>query len=425
MNAVPNGWRQVPFAEIENDHAFRVFRHFPELRKSVPALKTLQLEKGRNWKDLQQPKNEMPREILHKSTHKLDELKKPATMDASLLSDFRKVLFEGRSKRMQSLSLVQMDEPLPTHHRKSPTNLPRSRAGTADGDQSVGSASTIACLRSANEKLTKLSVSYDSRDPVSYLLGFEGLALDKQELNVQLRRCLNIWLTKEELDALFESMDSDNSNLIDGVEFVRYFFSLGNKARGKINRELSNKLKKLSQEAKLLEVEKLEKLKKWESEQIAHSTAEESEHAMEKLAYAALRCDPSGFISHIKLQGFEKYLSPFEFKQQLEKSFDIRLTPGEVSKRSNFFFFFTFFFCIDYCCWFIIIIKSGALLKKYSTLPGEYCVDGHLFLCQFYVFQQEAWKKHKREMEVYAKRKERVNAMGQRMDTMLPKYLGR
>ena len=73
------------------------------------------------------------------------------------------------------------------------------------------------------------------------------------------------------------------------------------------------------------------RLKEWESVQIAQSTTDDADRAFEKLAYAALRCDPSGFINRIKLQGFEKYLTPFEFKCQIEKSFDIKLSPGEVS----------------------------------------------------------------------------------------------
>ncbi len=44
---------------------------------------------------------------------------------------------------------------------------------------------------------------------------------------MQLRRCLNIILLSEELDALFIDIDTDRSGFCDGVEFMRYFFKLG------------------------------------------------------------------------------------------------------------------------------------------------------------------------------------------------------
>jgi hypothetical protein len=64
--------------------------------------------------------------------------------------------------------------------------------------------------------------------------GFQERVLDKHYFDYQLKRCLCIYLTPEELDAVFLSIDSDRSGFIDGVEFLRYFFRLGMEARNGI-----------------------------------------------------------------------------------------------------------------------------------------------------------------------------------------------
>ena len=82
-------------------------------------------------------------------------------------------------------------------------------------------------LAIANEKLSKAAMSFTPLGSMNVLAGFQGQDLNKEELAVQLRRCLQIMLRKEELSALFDSMDVDGSGFIDGVEFTRYFLTLG------------------------------------------------------------------------------------------------------------------------------------------------------------------------------------------------------
>jgi hypothetical protein len=89
-------------------------------------------------------------------------------------------------------------------------------------------------LVSGNEKLTKFAVRYDSRRMNNDLDGFQERVLDKHYFDYQLKRCLCIYLTPEELEAVFLSIDSDRSGFIDGVEFLRYFFKLGMEARNGI-----------------------------------------------------------------------------------------------------------------------------------------------------------------------------------------------
>lgn len=51
---------------------------------------------------------------------------------------------------------------------------------------------------------------------------------------------------------------------------------------------------------------------------------------MMKLKDAAFHWDPSTHIDSLFTQGFEAFLSPYQFKIQIEKSFNIKLTGAEV-----------------------------------------------------------------------------------------------
>ena len=56
-------------------------------------------------------------------------------------------------------------------------------------------------LAIANEKLSKAAMSFTPLGSMNVLAGFQGQDLNKEELAVQLRRCLQIMLRKEELSA--------------------------------------------------------------------------------------------------------------------------------------------------------------------------------------------------------------------------------
>lgn len=123
----------------------------------------------------------------------------------------------------------------------------------------------------------------------------------------------------------------------------------------------------------------------------------DAESGMKKLMDVAFAWDNSSFIDSICTSGFEAHLSPVEFKAQLEKSFGIRLSPAE----------------------------SGALVGKFATREGEFCIDGHMFLKQFLgSMQRNAVEAVKGKLDNYSQRRQKVSAMGQHADC-LPKTLGR
>jgi len=53
--------------------------------------------------------------------------------------------------------------------------------------------------------------------------------------------------------------------------------------------------------------------------------------AMDKLEKAAFKWDQTNYIEATYVNGFEAYLTPYDFKLQIERSFGVRLTGAEVS----------------------------------------------------------------------------------------------
>lgn len=201
MNESFNAFRVIPTSEIKSEHAYRALRHFPELSKSIDAAaadQTFYESNNRNTRKLRQ--NSFSQK---KSTHKLDQLCKSSLNSFTALSDIRKSIINDRTKHRDVFS----------------------------GDFRPMKPQDADPLTRANKKLMKYSIKYDSRRMINDLAGFQDVVLSRSDLDYQLKRCLTIYLSEEELEALFVSMDTDRSQFIDGVEFVRYFFKLGNEAR--------------------------------------------------------------------------------------------------------------------------------------------------------------------------------------------------
>ena len=442
MNERPNNFRRVPYAEFEESHLFKVMRHFPELAKTLPEVHDMQVKMGRNWVDQKKPvKKEKPRERAFRSTARLDSLKKSALLDNSTshMDEMRKVLlisrnphmadkFPERPRALQALdSGSQLDSysrlesfgegsfggggtiPLAIGNGPPPPSdgghvpgmmhaiqgdgsvgiLESNSRGPETMGRSKGASSKLKGpdpLAVANDKMSKAAMSFTPLGSMNVLAGFQGQDLDKEQLAVQLQRCLQIVLSKEELTALFDSMDTDRSGLIDGVEFTRYFLTMGNIARSKkiedkvrLEREEKERLKKEAEDASLA-------AKSWEASQVSEgiSTADE-DRVFARLAKIALYWDAGSQLNAQKLLHFNCYLRPYQFKRQLELSLGLKLTPVEM----------------------------GALLRRYKTREGEFCIDGKAFMHSFNKLRRDSASEHKKVLKRYAARKEKVRRLGQ------------
>jgi len=194
----------------DNNLYFNTVRRFPELAKSLK-----EAEKVEHTIRVQ---NRRPNTCTAARDYKNQCLKENKYKEYML------------SQKLKDLKCMNKEETAELARNWSDFNLRRRERGPEHGNGSEDNID-LSPLEAANRKLKKISVSFDSQSYNSHLAGFQGARLTKDDFATLLRRCLNITLRKAELDALFERMDADKSTLIDGVEFIRYFFHLGNEAR--------------------------------------------------------------------------------------------------------------------------------------------------------------------------------------------------
>lgn len=180
LNRADNRFRDVPFTESEAEHLYYTLRHFPELAISKPRamlIQNRQSDGSCDWRTMKKTK----RPVLLKSTHRLKELSSSALDDSfSSLREFRAHLYGERSK-----SAINAHD-----------------SGNFDFSTAKQRSLNVTPIESANAKLEKLAVKFDAHGVNNDLKGFAGIDLSKKEFDTQLKRCLCIWLTNPELDAL-------------------------------------------------------------------------------------------------------------------------------------------------------------------------------------------------------------------------------
>ena len=360
-----------PTLEFERMHTFKSFRQFPELRKSVSAIENIAFASADPLYHMRS--GAIRRKKQQTSTHRLAELSQSSLSDvSSVMDDFRRIMIDNRRKNMaltgarplssqssvaggslgdfqsSTASLassipqrrplldggddddVRCDAPFEsTDNDDAPQSTAQRRLGSfvrppvarrASFFSSEESQSADPLLR-ANNKLKKIAVSFDSSSYNSHLAGFQGAKLQKQEFHMLLRRCLNIHLKAGEFDALFTTMDADGSGLIDGVEFIRYFFHLGNEAKALIHLETKDRQRRRQERIK----EKKERARlrelNWQKAQIASFAPGDVASMHAKLQRAAFLYDPNNDVDHSILHRLRAFLSPYEFQLQVTKCF--------------------------------------------------------------------------------------------------------
>lgn len=182
---------------------------------------------------------------------------------------------------------------------------------------------TLSPLQQATDKVAKVSLSFDFRSANNPLAGFYGTELNKKEFAQALRRCLNINLSRPELDALFDSMDANGNGRVDGVEFVRYFFRVGGDEKAAARRSCAASLARRSYPGP--------NNPNPPAFQPPSYDEHEATSAMRKLAEAAFRWDRADHGGAASVLGFEAFLAPEAFLLQLEMSFAVRLSPAELA----------------------------------------------------------------------------------------------
>lgn len=498
-----------PTLEFERMHTFKSFRQFPELRKSVSAIENIAFASADPLYHMRS--GAIRRKKQQTSTHRLAELSQSSLSDvSSVMDDFRRIMIENRRKNMaltgarplssqssvadgslgelqsSTASLassipqrrpllgagdddVHCDAPFESaENDDAPQSTAQRRAGSfvrppvarrASFFSSEESQSADPLLR-ANNKLKKIAVAFDSSSYNSHLAGFQGAKLQKQEFHMLLRRCLNIHLKASEFDALFTTMDADRSGLIDGVEFIRYFFHLGNEAKALIHLETKDRQRRRQELIKEKKERALLRELNWQKAQIASFAPRDVASMEAKLQRAAFLYDPNNDVDHSILHRLRAFLSPYEFQLQVTKCFSaqgMRLhftgpelaaliyqfrvpaedagsggasrpdggdgdggaaradSAGAAAPRGG---------AASPTTASAAAGDEGGAVITMTQRDLDAQVDGYAFVTHFVHLSQAVWKAHTAEQRRLQYKRQRVLEMGQHTDIM-PKSLGR
>lgn len=188
-------------------------------------------------------------------------------------------------------------------------------------------------LLTGNAKLTKFAIRHDSRRMNNDLEGFNGHSLNKEEFDYQLKRCLTIYLTREELDAVFEHIDADQSQFLDGVEFLRYFFRLGQDARHRIQADIVATAAKTQAMKDVSEEEERQRMVEENCSFKIEYNADDTRTGMRKLCQYVARFHCT--LDCVEFRDITSFLAPLEFKAILEKLTTSRFTDREIAALLN------------------------------------------------------------------------------------------
>lgn len=185
----------------------------------------------------------------------------------------------------------------------------------------------------AFEKITYAAKKYDKSHPASMTLdGFEQKIMKPHVFREMIKRTFGIILTNGELAAVIAHFDVDKKHIVRSKKFLNYFLKLGIAER---ERDHKMSLQKLRDDAKLREREHREKMAaqwaKMELDVHFNYTPEEKKSAIDKLTEASAKFDPAS-PGPMGLTAFEaSTLSPAIFREMLKRSFNMKLTNGELA----------------------------------------------------------------------------------------------
>lgn len=234
--------------------------------------------------------------------------------------------------------------------------------------------------RRALKKIADVAHSHEPSN-VGGLQGFlEGGAMTPTQFREQLKRNFQIFLSPEELGAIFNTFDSDGDGTIDCNEFLFHFFRLGAIEKDKY-RERQQKLNKLQREEREQRIAALKK--KMEDSVVARlepSTEEDRVSFEAKLHKAARNYEPRAWIGRsAELDSVS--MTPTVFREQLKQEFDITVTAGELD--------------------------AGVKLFSRGGAVGEGLVDTKFFIATFFRIGQEEKSK---AIEQFFRRKAKLEA---------------
>ena len=193
--------------------------------------------------------------------------------------------------------------------------------------------------KQALDKMTKAAFQYDPNGTGAVSLrAFDAAYLTPTVFKETLKRTFNLQLDLREFGALMQKFDPKNTGKVHSKDFLNEFFRIGQEERDKARLA---QIEKNRMGIKLQKQEKLRKLKeaelKVEMKVNFDMTPEEQSSAFQKLTRAATNYHKS-HPSAVGLEGFDAMqLTYGEFRELLKRTFNIRLTEGELAALIAFF----------------------------------------------------------------------------------------
>jgi hypothetical protein len=224
------------------------------------------------------------------------------------------------------------------------------------------------------EKMTEAATKFDPNSPGPMgLTCFEGKTMSTAVFREMLKRSFNLHLNTRELAALCTMFEKDSSGDIISSKFLQQFTAIGMEKRNEarlLQLEKQRKLNKIAKEAD--EKKRLEVASKSTVPVDYNFSKEEFNVAMEKIRKIASNYD-RGHPSSPSLSGFMgPAMTPKEFKDMIQRTFNVSLTPQEL----------------------------GAVVKYFDN-DGDGTIDPSEFLSHFYKIQRVA-QSHKRTTQIKA-----------------------
>ncbi|KAG5187695.1 hypothetical protein JKP88DRAFT_253942 [Tribonema minus] len=184
---------------------------------------------------------------------------------------------------------------------------------------------------SAMAKLRRAAERYDRNHPSSMsLAAFEGAKMAPHVFKEQLKRVFNIVLTRPELGALMRHFDKDGDGSVDCAEFLLSFFKTGFAARNAALERRRRAARARQDEARTREERERAEYEARSAAAVASFTERDLEEALDLILKAASRYDRQA-LGPGGLEGWCLYrMTPYQLKDQLHRSFQIRPTPPQL-----------------------------------------------------------------------------------------------
>jgi len=309
---------------LSNEHEYRVVKNFPNL-----ASDSLSLSQRRHTRKRRMPKLGGGGSMA--STRSV----------RSVMSGLTKSPFEGDginpSEAVMKGPLTEIRRNMMVKKRHARVPLPA--IGKRELRKAVERGTSTSPLQSALEKVKKAAKNYDRyRDGTALTSCFADYQMEVSEFRMQMKRAMGVDLSRREAEALLEKADKDGNGTLDGAEFLLMFFDMAHKEHSDDMRQ-RQKMKELVREMEKVNVKKKEEERVMKDEKCfsRNFTEEDAKRVMKRLSRYALEFDKMSEVGKRTSAAFSCVLRPHELKEQLLKSFNMKVTKPELGALISHF----------------------------------------------------------------------------------------